>query len=265
MPPASGSTRHGLSLAIKKLLAKILCHHYVGCSIAILYRNHIPSGGLRFYTGGDVVAPTSKATLFWGLYESAEVRFVRSYLNTERPVVELGSSLGVVSAHIAQRLRPGTPLVCVEANPRLLAYVERNVRTNRPDVDITVMGAAIDYTRSVGSMTLLACGDRTTTSRLASAESSSHQTVQVTTTTLADIVRSTALGRFTLVADIEGAEAGLFATDVAVLDKCDQLIIELHDTTWSDGRVTVADMTEWIVNMGFSAIARHGNVFVFDR
>jgi hypothetical protein len=67
------------------------------------------------------------ASIFWGLYESAEVRFVRRYLDPDLDCLELGSGIGLVSRVIAEALQPGRLLVCLEAREDLLACARENV------------------------------------------------------------------------------------------------------------------------------------------
>lgn len=71
--------------------------------------------------------PALVASIFWGLYESAEIRFVRRYLDPDLDCLELGSGIGLVSRVIAVSLRPGRRLVCVEPREDLLACARENV------------------------------------------------------------------------------------------------------------------------------------------
>ena len=70
--------------------------------------------------------------MFWGGYEGAETRMIRSNLQASPTVVELGSSLGVTTAHIAAVMAPGGRLVCVEANPRLISGLSEESRRTKP-------------------------------------------------------------------------------------------------------------------------------------
>lgn len=65
----------------KRLAANLLCSRRVGRIIQGMYGEHIPWR----ITGPRVkvpkkAAPHLVASIFWGLYESAEIRFVRRYL-----------------------------------------------------------------------------------------------------------------------------------------------------------------------------------------
>src|SRR2546423_14009346 len=109
-----------IAVPLKVSMARALCHPIVGRVLGATLRNRIHAGGFGVDTSDPAIAPRVKASLFWGFYESAEIRFVRQYLRRDCDAVELGSSLGVVSCNVRRRLMPRRRLVCVEANPRLL-------------------------------------------------------------------------------------------------------------------------------------------------
>jgi len=58
--------------------------------------------------------------LLRGQYEKAEQQLIAKHLNPQVPVLELGGSIGVVSAYIGFILEPPTPHIIVEANPKLI-------------------------------------------------------------------------------------------------------------------------------------------------
>src|ERR1700730_12780210 len=84
--------------SVKRVIARIICHPLIGRIISLVFRDRIPSRGSLIHTKDKAVVPSVKAALFWGLYESAEVRFVKEFLRSDLDVIELGSSLGVVTS-----------------------------------------------------------------------------------------------------------------------------------------------------------------------
>jgi hypothetical protein len=83
----------GQFLLIKKIVVLFLCHSSMGKLIGLIWNNRIPHRGSRIEVPADG-DPRVNAMLYWGIYESAEIRFVRRYLGNELDVIELGSSLG---------------------------------------------------------------------------------------------------------------------------------------------------------------------------
>ena len=69
-------------------------------------------GGVFDYSN---VSDKEAARIFWGVWESAEIRFSKRFANSDT-VVELGSSVGVTLGVLANN-RTDTKFVCVEASP----------------------------------------------------------------------------------------------------------------------------------------------------
>jgi hypothetical protein len=118
---------------LKKLVSTLICHEYVGKFIGVLFNNIIPSHSLYVDTK-EGISDSVKANLFWGIYESAEIRFINQYLLNNLDVIELGSSLGLVSCCIAKNMLFDRRLICVEANPEMLSQIRRNLSLNNIDI-----------------------------------------------------------------------------------------------------------------------------------
>lgn len=245
---------------LKLLLARIACSSVVGRLIAARHRNVIPSGGLRIDTNDPAITPAMKAAIYWGLYESAEQRFVRQYLRTDLDVIELGASLGVISCLIARLVDRSCRVICVEANPRLQGTLRRNLRLNVPDRDVRIVAKAIAY--SGGNARFVTGGDNTGGRIDSSGATDSSELV--VTTTLSQLLTDERVGSFALVCDIEGMEADLIAHDVAGLARCQQIVIELHDR--SGDTLTIERLCSSLQeDHGFTLRHRYGPVCVFDR
>ncbi len=249
--------------AIKTALAGALCHPSVGRLLSALFQGRIPSlrfGALRLDTRAPSVSPRIVAMIFWGIYESAELRFVRRYLRPDLDVLELGSSLGAVSCRIARRQQAGRKLVCVEANADLLPTLRRNVATHgRKPVE--VLNRAIGYD---GPTVRLQRGPDNISGRVT--RNGADDTEEVPASTLSALLEEQGLGDYALVSDIEGAEAGFIERDAAALSHCQQVVIELHDAEGSAGPLSVDDLAALLVERhGFALRDRHGPVCVFER
>jgi FkbM family methyltransferase len=249
------------ALPLKKVGMRWACHPAVGRAIAQKYNNRIPNRGCLIETSSPCVLPSMKAALFWGSYEKSEVLMVQRYLGSDLDVIEIGSSIGVVASHVACRLSENKRLICVEANPKLLPAIERNVGFNSPQTPLQIVHAAIDYSGS--AEILLDIGRRNIDSRISDLPTST--TMAVPTTTLSELCSALGNGSYRLVADIEGAELGMITRDAKALGACQQIIIELHHVTESDRTVAPQELAQRLVRLGFDQTARRGDVFVFDR
>jgi FkbM family methyltransferase len=246
------------------LLAGILTHPSIGRAVSVVFRNQIPVDGIRFDTSVAAVDDRSKASLFWGFYEKAERGFIKSLLLPDFDAVELGGSLGVVTSTIARRLERGRRVVTVEANPRMIPALRENVDRHRGATPVTIVHGAISYDGR-GDTVAIDIGDRSVAGRVAG-DGAAGSTVAVPRLTLAGLLEEHRIGEFTLVCDIEGAEIGLFLEDAPSLERCRQIVIELHEGTHSGRGFSLAEAERLVLSLpGFRLIARHGPVLVLER
>lgn len=251
--------------SVKQFVARAICHPLVGRLISTLYRDHIPSRGSIIHTGDRSVVPAVKAALFWGIYERAEVRFVKEFLRTDLTVVELGSSLGVVTSQILQKLDPHCRVVCVEANPRLLETLRRNIEENGKGRSVSVVhGAITDAAASDGTIGI-SLGSDNTGAKVSS--EAGPATIFAPAFTLSSILQKEEVeGEYVLVSDIEGAEAGFIEGEDEGFGLCQQLIVELHDTDWGGETFTVDRFRSTLEQKhGFTMRASYGPVCVFEK
>ena len=256
-------TSLGRLLLLKSMAAAVLCHPLMGRMIGWAWRNKIPHRGCRIETpiDGD---PRVNALLFWGMYESAEIRFVRRYLGDDLDVVELGSSLGGVACEIAKKLAGRRTLVCVEANGQIFPMLQGNVASNAPHQKVRFVQGAIDY--SGNDWVEFSLGDSTLSSKLDGGGTGAPEKLTVPAMGLSRVVAENEIGDYALVADIEGAEAGLFARDTQALSRCRKMIIELHETSYDGKKYLVEDLIGLIENnTGMVMRDRYGPVCLFDK
>lgn len=258
MPPTE--TR-GRLLWVKNAAAAVLCHPLVGRLLGALWGHRIPHRGSRIETpvAGD---PQVNSLLFWGMYESAEIRFVRQYIGRDLDVVELGSSLGGVSCEIARRLGGERRLLCVEGNGRIVPLLRRNLASNSPGQPVDVVEGAIDY--SGADVVEMAIGESNLSS-MVDAGGDGATTLAVPAVRLSTLLATHGIGSYVLVADIEGAEAGLLVEDARALDGCRMVIAELHETVHDGERYAVADLIRLIEATGLQLRDRYGEVCMFRR
>jgi len=195
----------GIVLSIKASVARAICHPAIGRAIGQLLRDHIPYGGFLIETTSRNVCPETKAALFWGIYESCELRFVQRYIRRDLDVVELGASIGGVTCHIRKRLGPDQRLLAVEANPELAALACRSLERNGLTRNVSILNWAISYEGSASVR--FALGDSTVTGRVAD-QASGDAVIDVPAATLSAILRDADIGPYALVSDIEGGEGG---------------------------------------------------------
>lgn len=180
-------------------------------------------------------------------------------------VVELGSSIGVVASHIAHKLAPSRRFISIEADPRLLGQIELNVTRNAPLTELAIVHGAVDYSSDGRSSVDFIVGARNVDSRVSHA-SNDHVHLRVPTVTFSGILDQYKVGYYALVSDIEGAEAGLLEKEWLPLQRCQQVIIELHKTEYEGREVSIRDMCSILQSKhGFRLRDQRGAVYVFER
>jgi len=259
----SKDLRPGTACAPKLWVARLVASHAAGRVIGALSANRVRHQGVWFDVRSSDFSPRVRAGMFWGSYEGAETRMIRELLRGSTTVVELGSSLGVTTAHVAALMAAGGRLVCVEANPLLLPGLRDRLARHTASLHVDFLHAAVTD----------ACGEAvfdvspsTVSSRLAAARPEGvaarprGQAVRVPALTLREILRRTEVDEFELVCDIEGAEAAFLLKDPDVLRRCRRAVIELHETTCDGRPVSVPDLAEAATATGLRVVRRHGPV-----
>lgn len=244
-------------MKVKTAIANLITLPAVGRSIARLLHNKIKIRGITVDTSSPLIQARVKAMLFWQLYESAEIRFVKRYLPPETDVVELGSSIGVVGS-IAGRIIQGQRLVCVEAQPEFIPVIRRNLEINGVKNFMVLNYAISNEDKTV----FFTSGGTNLTGKVGTGQ---DKQLSVKGKKLSSILKEMSIGRFALIADIEGAELQILIDDPRSLGQCHCIIIETHQAIHSGKTYSPADIQMLIEDLNFKLIDRYGPVMVFIR
>ena len=150
--------------------------------------------------------------------------------------------------------------MCVEGNPLAVDTLRENIRRNHGERSVKVFANPVDY--SGRTTVALRVDEELLGSSITGASIIGEGAPAVT---LSEIYRRSRFDRFALVCDIEGAEAGVFAREALTLARCDQMIVELHDTFYDGRHYQVADLRAAIEKLGFRFTAGRHNVCVYER
>ena len=102
-----------IPLKFKKILENLVVNHFVGKLIKFSGIKYNLFGGVFDYS---TVTENETASIFFGIWESAEIRFAKRFANSQT-IVELGSSVGVTLGVLANN-RINTKFVCIEASKK---------------------------------------------------------------------------------------------------------------------------------------------------
>jgi len=213
---------------------------------------------------GTLIRPATRFAvegpiLLAGNYERSEIDFVHRHLPADQQVIELGASIGGNSCQISRKLRPGVQLTCVEANPELIPVLRGNLVRNCPGRPFEVVHAMVGESGGVGRLRL----DHST---LRSSGEVGSRVVEVPALTLADLVARIGPGPYSLVCDIEGAEAAFLGNPGGVLDRCTCIVLEGHPTTHRGTDLTLDDVLSMPLRGGqWRQVDRYGAVAAYLR
>ena len=250
-----------LKSRLKALVAQAITAPWFGRFLRRVYKDEIGFHGVPVASDSPFVSPVVSAKLFWGIYEGAERRFVQKYLSPDLPVIELGSSIGGISSHVAKRLADGQKLICVEANPHLLPVLEKNLLQNAGHLDARAIHAAISTEPGNVSFAISA----SSLSSSVGARRDAIDTISAPAKKLGDLLTVNGDESYQLVMDIEGAEAGIVLAEPEALGNCRRIIAELHQTEHVGNPVSVEDLVAAFEAVSFTVRDRHGPVLVFER
>jgi len=194
----------------------------IGVTTGVLFK-HRAFDGL-----GSVAVPlaTKAATIgaiIYGVYEYPERVLIKRWLPSNLDCIELGCSIGVISRVILQKLEPKRRLIAVEASDELLTLAKRNSATAGFSSRFMPVHAAIHYD---GDTVVFARHAEHIRGKIAKSAQGEGSTTPCAT--LAQVIRKSGLGSYSLVMDIEGSEFDLIAKDSANLSGCQVIIVELH-------------------------------------
>ena len=249
-------------LKIKLILAKVLCSNLVGNLIGFFFKNRIPSlvfRDLKFDCSSNQISSSVKAQIFFGIYESAEYRFCKKYVPINANVIELGSSIGLISSFLYRNKSP-KKIIAVEANPELKPVIASNFILNFV-TNYKIISKAIGLGKSENLW--FSRGSDNTTGVIS--DKQSLGAIKVECITLSDLIEEENFDNYVLICDIEGGEVDILQDTGNGLDRCDMMIIEIHRVEREGREYSIDDIVYEIQAKEFKIIDRYGNTFVFSK
>jgi len=195
-------------------------------------------------------------------YETEECTFIERYLSPAMDVIELGGSIGVLSAFTRSRLEPNTRQIVVEANPDIAEICRRNIAPYDTMGTSKVIQAAVSYSEK-DSITFFT-GENPHVGRIGGTGQGGKQ-IEVPVTRLEDICAENGIDRFALICDIEGAEVELIEKSALWKTHCALIILETHPGFYADGTHTQNDLVAKILAAGFRQLDAQRGVYAFGR
>lgn len=230
-------------------------HWWIGRLIE-LTGNVVKLDGCRFDVNSPAISTPVKTRLLFGTYEQPERAALSDFLRADLPTVEFGGGIGVVSCLANKRMRDPAKHVVVEANPDLIAIIERNRSRNHRR--FTVINRALAY----GSAEIDFCqGENFLFNGLSV---STDKKTSVKTTTLEQTIEEHGFGTVNLLCDVEGEEVELVKHELACLrQRVKVFIVEVHQAI--TGVAAVNALVTSLQAAGFELVNRHPSTKVFQN
>lgn len=232
-----------------------------------LARHTAVNGDRYAYHGCEVIVPERaglgvRNSLLRERYEDDESAMIIRHLPADIPVIELGGSLGVVSALVRSRIGPSACHVIVEANPDLVDICAANAGRGASADATNIVNAAIFYDAPFARFRL----SPDIHSSALDHGRGRGRVVEVPSVTLASLYEQLGSpGEFSLVSDIEGAEYAVFEREAETLARVTTAIIEVHPEAFERQGGSLVAFKARCLDLGLFLEETRADVLVFKR
>lgn len=248
-------------ILFKTLVRNMLISDMMGDLIRF-FNGEVRIGQLKFGISSKQIRGKIVALLFFNKYEKEELDLIRTHMRRDLPIIDLGSSLGVVAATAASL--SNEKVTCVEANPQLIEIISENFKRNgKGKADFSIVNGAICDENYTDKSIYFSSRGSNELGRICDAET--EGAIEVKAVLLSDIVKEKVKDAFVLISDVEGAESAFLYNDAQALKKCTQLFIELHPVNWNGVELSVDDLRKQITSLGFEEKEQRGTNFYYAR
>ena len=193
-----------------------------------------------------------RAKFLLDTYELPERTLAKQHIRPHATVLELGSSLGILSCIVNRRLADPSRHVAVEINPSLIQCIEKNRVQN--DCQFHIEHCAVTKRHA-----LLFEPASDSDSGKASVRRGTPAPVR----DLFDIERAYGLRFDTIVLDIEGAEIEFIAEYDSILPRVNTIIVEFHPSIVGEDKTR--DARGRIIGAGLKSVGKMLEVEAFVR
>lgn len=201
-----------------------------------------------------------------GNYEKEEIELILSIIKQEMNILEMGGSIGILTAVMANKIGPNGRIISIEASSKLTQYSKLwleelgNVKVvngfafpvwDAPQIKITNFD---EVTGNLGGTISFDILDRN--SNISKADKIFD---------IKRICREFAFNPNILVIDIEGSEIIMANQPLNLPSTIQYIIIEFHDWYYSDKKNDEQKIKKSILNDGFNLIKSQSSVYLYGR
>lgn len=228
--------------------------------------------GNRYKLDGQIfhVPPATKRAarraLFNQSYELPERKLISNWLPENEPVLELGSSFGIVSRFIRKKIGSEVRHVMVEANPDLIEVCKANYGQFSDSTCKLINGAIGSESNKPVRFVVTPGFHDSQILNEDDKKSGMGEVIEVQGLQLQDIVENEfGNNKYNLVCDIEGAEFEMLEKGSKALRNCNCMIIEIHPEVFEQSGRSINQFEEMLMANGYSIKQRMMNVLAAIR
>ncbi|MFQ3646738.1 MAG: FkbM family methyltransferase [Anaerolinea sp.] len=226
---------------------------YVG-AVAVLRGNRVQIDGCLIDIDNPLIPLVRKSQFIQGRFEQPERSAIKRFLNPDKPVVELGGSVGVIACITNRLLKNPENHVVVEAHPLFVDTLRKNKALNK--CQFTILQGAIAYH---APKVLFGAKDFGSSFYL-----HSESAVEVETLSLSEAAFHLGEASFQLICDIEGAEVDLVSHELELIRKrVSLMIVEMHPRVVGDAQITA--LVDRLKAAGFEIVHHEAEVYVWEN
>ena len=195
-------------------------------------------------------------------YEGHETFAVKRHIVEGDRVLELGAGVGYIAMQIANRIG-GENLLTVEANPKMVPVVEKNLAANLIE-GVTVINAAVvpdSFTADHVTFHMTAAFWASSLNPALAKKWKSTKSIEVPAVKIGELMQEHKPS--VVIMDIEGGEQGLFETPWP--DHVRLLVIELHPQLYPDQVIKQIFDQMSATGLTYCPVGSRGQVVVFKR
>jgi len=229
---------------------------YLGGIYFTYFKKVYKNKGITIHVPFELTDFKFRGRFVFNSYEEEEARHLSNHLDPLSKVLELGACLGYVSCLTNRRLKDNTQHVVVEANPKLMPWIERNKEQNGcgfhlENVIISKYGDNDFYVHD-----LIVGG---------SSKRATEQKIKVKGVDFEHLIGKYDIEFDTLIMDIEGGELELLRNFGDDIRKFEQIFIELHPFANILTKQEAEECENILCSLGFEINVRDGNFQIWKK
>lgn len=214
---------------LNKLLGQILESRFIGFIFSFLIRpNFINFRGSEIFVKN--LDHKNYIRILFSYYESAEIKLIKKYFNTNLPTIDLGSGIGATMCTFAHKSKK--KIICVEASKFCVEQLKINVKKNNFK-NFKILNKLFFSHTNINNPNYIFNEKKDFIFSKLLKKKSNKKINKKKTITLKNIFKKFNFKKVQISCDIEGEELHFNKKDFMDLKKCENLIIEIHSNNQS--------------------------------